>query len=91
MKDDPLSRLLSAAAKAEQPAEEPIPFGFETRVLAQWRKRPEDSTLRIFRGALAFGCAAAVISLALSYQTLNSSPSTELAIANNAIEANFTP
>jgi hypothetical protein len=53
--------------------------------------RFEDSTMALIRRALAFACALAVVSLVLSYQTLVSSPSPELAIANNALEIDSTP
>jgi len=91
MNDDQLNRLLRAASRAEVPSDQSIPFGFETRVLAHWKRNPEELSLALFRRALACACAIAVTSFALSYRTLNSSPSTELSIANNAMEINFTP
>jgi hypothetical protein len=96
MTDDHFSRLFRSAAHVKTQSCDEIPLGFETRVIAHWLGskqdgQAEDFTLGIFRRALAFACMVALASLALSYHTLVSSPSAELAIANTAFEANFTP
>lgn len=97
MTDDQYNRLLRAAAHAPVPPSSEMPFGFETRVIAQWLTQPapdwrfEDTTLALIRRSLAFACVVALGSLALSYHTLTSSPSAELAVANSALEVNFAP
>jgi len=91
MKNDRLNLLLRAAARAEQTSDETMPFGFETRVIAQWKRNSGENSLALFRRALACACAVVLASFALSYHTLESSQSTELAIADTAMEANFTP
>ena len=89
MKDDQLNRLLKAAARAETNSGEGMPFGFDTRVIAHWKKAPGDLSLMLFRRALACACAVAIATFALSYKTLSTSQSTELAIADTAMETAF--
>lgn len=44
-----LQRLFDAAAKAPSEPVTPLPFGLETRVLADWRAgEPEDESLPLF-------------------------------------------
>ncbi len=65
--DDKLERLLQAAAKAPPRGAEEIPYGLETRVLAQWRAGVvEDDSAFLFtflRRALLG--AAAVLALSV--------------------------
>ena len=91
MRDDQINRLMRSAAHADDLPDEAMPFGFETRVIAQWKSRAEEVSFALFRRALAFACAAVLASFALSYHTLKSSPSTELALADNAMETSFAP
>lgn len=72
--NDPLAKLLKAAARAERGArlaeagaEAPaLPFGLETRVLAARRAAGENFPfLPLFRGALACASVIAVLSAAL--------------------------
>jgi hypothetical protein len=75
--DDPLAKLLKAAARAErearlaQPeAESPaLPFGLETRVLAARKTAGETFPfLPLFRGALACASVIAVLSAGLYFR-----------------------
>ena len=95
MRDDSgqLTRLMQAAAAQarEEHINDEIPVGFQTRVIAHWLSQSEDFTLTLFRRALPFAFGLVLVSFALSYPTLVSSPSAELAVANNALEVNFTP
>jgi hypothetical protein len=64
-RNDPLEKLLRAAARAEREAaseELAMPFGWETRVLAAARKsRDQFVFLPLFRGALACAAALAIL------------------------------
>lgn len=75
-KHDPWQRLAVAARQA-QPGqnEEQAPFGFSTRVVAEWRNRSLASGVnwnRFGLGALAGALAVAALCVALNYETLRS-------------------
>lgn len=86
-----LERLLASAAAAPRELPGTMPFGFATRVLAHLRP---DSTAEenaafagmIFRRALVCGFALMLIALAVSFGTRSASESTEMLVANSAIE-----
>jgi hypothetical protein len=75
---DPLAKLLKAAARAERmAAPEPaaLPFGLETRVLAALRNATEPFPfLPLFRRALAFAAAIALLSGSLVLQRSDNAP-----------------
>jgi hypothetical protein len=63
--NDPLDRLLKAAAAAPKPTASPLPFAVEARVLAAWRRGEPDSELAalvsLFRRGLACACGVAML------------------------------
>jgi len=86
-----MDRLLASAAAAPRELPGTMPFGFATRVLAQLRP---DATAEenaafagmIFRRALVCGFVLMLIALAVSFGTHSASESTEMLVANSAIE-----
>ncbi len=88
---DNLDRLLASAASAPRDLPGTMPYGFAARVLANLRP---DATAEenaafagmIFRRALVCGFALMFIALAVSYGTRSESESTEMLVANSAIE-----
>jgi len=95
MKPDSWKRLARAARQA--PAESPteMPFGFDTRVIADWRAQRGDSELLpwafLLRGALVCSALIMVLSLAMNYQTLNERDPGSVAIADSAIRMSMLP
>jgi hypothetical protein len=100
MKTPALDRLLRSAGRAPQPDAE-VPFGFETRVVAEWRSgRRGGSDLadlsRFLRGAGALACAVLVIAGAATYRQYReearfaSMTTNEYAIADSAIQTEFS-
>lgn len=69
--NDPLNKLLKAAAAAERaavPAPEEMPFGLATRVLAARNGPDTFSFLPLFRGALACAAVIAIVCASLHHQ-----------------------
>lgn len=46
IRDTDLDRLFRAAAAADDEPVESAPFGFDTRVVAQWRSQPTNGSVR---------------------------------------------
>ena len=101
MKNDPLDRLLRAAAKAPVEAPAEAPFGFDTRVIASWRSGSSAGNdiaeiTRFLRRAGAIGLAVLLLAGAAAYrqfreQELLAGPQTnEYAIADSAIQTEFS-
>jgi hypothetical protein len=92
MKPDPLQRLLAAARRCpSRPIE--LPWGVETRVLAQWRSlgSPEVFWLGLLRRGLLASLAMAAGSLIL-YMYLPKAPSqNELVLADTMIQTQLWP
>jgi len=86
--DERLNRLLKAASGTPRLSDSP-PFGMEARVIARVRSfhaNGGDAALAFLRRALICASAVMILSLALSYRTLATPTSTEVTIANSAIE-----
>ena len=96
MRDPDLDRLLRAAAKADEPAEA-VPFGFDTRVVAQWRagrSRPAGEhweLTRMLRHVIMTAAAVTVLASAGAYWQWNEEAEPPFgnayAIADSAINA----
>ena len=76
--NDPLNRLLRAAALAQRALPAEVPTAIEQRVLASWRRGDGARAewldfLPLFRRGLAFACVAFIVAVAWSYHGLNSS------------------
>lgn len=76
--NDPLDRLLRAAAPAQRALPAEVPAAIEQRVLASWRRGDGARAewldfLPLFRRGLAFACVAFIVAVAWSYHGLNSS------------------
>lgn len=95
MKQDYWNRLaqLARQAPAEPPAE--MPFGFDTRVLADWRaERAESESMPwtlLLRGALACSALIMLVSLAINYHSLRDREPGPVAIADAAIQMSMLP
>ena len=99
MKDVDLDRLLRAAStKEDAPAE--MPFGFDTRVIAQWRAQLDAASLgmtrllrRVALAALAIiiGAAAGAYLEADRNGESNEPFANEFAIADTAIQDEIAP
>jgi hypothetical protein len=100
MKNTDIDRLLRSAAGSEQPVDE-IPFGFETRVVADWRsgRRIGDDFAdlsRFLRRAGALACAVVVIAGAAAWRQYReetrfaSLATNEYAIADATIQTEFS-
>ena len=89
--NDPLSRLLKAAARVPKPAPEEPSFALETRVMRHWRAGLQAETGDIavawFRRMAIGACVLALASVAWNYQSLASSGGggDELSIADSAV------
>ena len=93
-----LKRLLRAAAQIPSEAVATAPFGFDTRVVAQWRASGNshgNGLARLIRRVAIVATAVIVISTAAAFREFNRSreigePLTnEFAIADSAIQQEF--
>ncbi len=88
-KHDPWARLCQAARGAPPETPVPAPFGFETRVLAEWRAESSADEWLLWkpalRGALAVAGLLALVSVGLSYFSPPEEDQNELAIADSVI------
>ena len=96
-KNDPLDRLLKAAAQAparEIPGEAPLPI--RRAAFAQWRNgsgaMSEDwyTFLPVLRGGLAFACGIALVALAFTYAERDQT-SDEVAIIDSVMTLSYLP
>ncbi len=97
MRDSDLDKLLRAAAAAPADLVDEMPFGFDTRVVAQWRATRAGSEWRSFAPMLrwiALGATAIVLSAGSAWWQVQQEDEFEYpaantyAIADTAIEAN---
>ena len=96
---EPVDRLLRAAAAAPNEPVTPIPFGFETRVLAQWRATwPGGDPIgitRLLRRVVLMSLAVILLGSAGVYRELSQGDgatetiSNDYAIADSAIGGVF--
>ena len=95
MKPDYWERLAATArGAAEEPAPE-MPFGFDTRVIADWQaQRGGEEAVpwaRLLRGALACASLIMLLSLAMNFQSLKEGDPGPVAIADSAIRMSLYP
>ena len=93
-----IDRLLRAAAATPNEKAGEMPFGFDTRVVAQWRADAESDSIkitRLLRRVVWLSLAVIALATAGAYQELRSSDnlaesvSDEYAIADSAIGMAF--
>ncbi len=86
----PWDRLLRAARQAPAEHLEAVPFGFTTRVIADWRAPlPADEPLPwqpLLQGALICSSLIMLLTLAANYRALKAEGPNELAIADSVIQ-----
>jgi hypothetical protein len=99
MKDHEIDRLLRSAAQAPEEVPVAMPFGFDTRVVALWRasaQRPNGLTPLLCRIALLSAAVIVVSTIAAVREASQSrkmgeSLTNEFAIADSAIQDEFSP
>ena len=93
MKNDPIERLLRSAAIAAPEAGAEMPYGFDTRVVAQWRAGwPSDhaAIATMLRRVMLLAFALIVLAGAGTYREWHGDESAdEYAIADSAIGGVF--
>ena len=95
MKADNWKRLAGVARQA--PAEVPrgMPFGFDVRVMADWRMQRDDSEALpwtfLLRGALVCSAFIMILSVAMNYHSLQERESGAAAIADSVIQMSMLP
>ena len=95
MKPDYWKRLAGTARRvAAEPAPE-MPFGFDTRVIADWPARREGDEAvpwaRLLRGALVCASLIMLLSLAMNFRSLKEGDPGPVAIADSAIRMSLYP
>ncbi len=95
MKPDYWKRLAGAARRVPvEPAPE-MPFGFDTRLIADWQAQREGGEAvpwaRLFRGALVCASLIMLLSLAMNFQSLQEGDPGPVAIADSAIRMSMYP
>ena len=95
MKPDYWKRLAGAARRAPEEPAPAMPFGFDTRVLADWQARRDgEETVpwaRLLRGALVCASLIMLLSLAMSFKSMKEGDSGPVAIADSAIRMSLYP
>jgi hypothetical protein len=100
MKDRQIDRLLRSAARAgDENIPAPMPFGFDTRVVALWRAgagKPNGLTSLLRRIALLSATVIVVSTIAALREAgqsrkVGESFTNEFAIADSAIQDEFSP
>ena len=100
MKDRQIDRLLRSAARAgDENIPAPMPFGFDTRVVALWRAgagKPNGLTSLLRRIALLSATVIVVSTIAALREAgqsreIGESLTNEFAIADSAIQDEFSP
>jgi hypothetical protein len=94
-----IDRLLRSAAQAPEEISAEPPFGFETRVVALWRSsKPKANGLSgLLRGIVLSSAVIIVVSAAGTFREYQrgleagDSSTNEFAIADSAIQAEFSP
>jgi hypothetical protein len=94
-KPDHWKRLVEAARQALAAPPAQMPFGFDTRVLADWTALSDaDEPLpwtRLLRGALVCASLILLLSLAVNYQKLNEREPSSVAMADSALRMSMLP
>jgi len=99
MKDHEIDRLLRSAAQAPEEVPVAMPLGFDTRVVALWRasaQKPNGLTPLLRRIALLSAAVIVVSTIATVREASQSrkigeSLTNEFAIADSAIQDEFSP
>jgi hypothetical protein len=99
MKDQKIDRLLRSAGQAGEEIPAPMPFGFDTRVVALWRAgaKKADGTMLLLRGVALLSAAVIIISTIAALREagqsreIGESFTNEYAIADSAIQDEFSP
>ena len=95
MKPDYWERLAVAARRVAFESTPEMPFGFDTRVIADWQARREGEEpvpwARLLRGALVCASLIMLLSLAMNFQSLKEGDPGPVAIADSAIRMSLYP
>jgi len=95
MKPDYWKRLTATARRAPREPVAEMPFGFDTRVLAELLLQPESEEAvpwaRLLPGALVCASLIMLLSLAMNFQSLRESDPGPVAIADSAIRMSLYP
>ncbi|MBI4326794.1 MAG: hypothetical protein HY674_16260 [Chloroflexi bacterium] len=95
MKPDYWQRLAQAARLAPARPAPPMPFGFDTRVLANWRAQRNRGEglpwVFLLRAGVVGAALIMLVSLALNYQALQEEEPSARALANSAIQISMVP
>ena len=95
--NDPLARLLNAAARAPRDLPASPPSTIARTVLTHWRQahaRPSDDAqllLPLLRWAVLCACLLMLVSIAFSFEFGPSSENDEVAYANSAVDLTLLP
>jgi hypothetical protein len=97
MKNEQIDRLLKSAAQADEEIPAPMPFGFDTRVVALWRAGipKANGVMQLLRRVAVLSIAVIVISTIAAIREANQSReirealTNEFAIADSAIQDEF--
>lgn len=88
--NDPWDRLLGMARRGPEEKCDGAPFGFTTRVIAEWRagEGAEEPLpwLSLLRGALICSSVILLLSLAANYRALKGEGTNDLTVADSIIE-----
>ena len=95
MNRDFWNRLAEASRRAPAPLPAEMPFGFDSRVLAERRPRREGDELlpwtRLLRGALVCAGLILLLSVAMNYQTFRERQPGSVAIADSVLRMSMLP
>ena len=95
MKQDNWKRLARAARQAPAGAPAEMPFGFDTRVMEDWRIHRDDSESHpwtfLLRGALVCSGLIMILSVAMNYQSLQEREPGPVAITDSVIQTSMLP
>jgi hypothetical protein len=95
--NDPLARLLQAAARAPRDLPASAPSAVERKVLAHWRqlahKTGDDAQLLlpVLRWAALCACLLMIVSIAFSVEFGSRGETDEVAYANSAVDLTLLP
>ena len=95
MKENPWNRLAAAARQAPAEPWAEMPFGFESRLMADWRMQCDGSEALswtfLLRGALVCSALIMILSVAMNYQSLQEREPGADAIADSAVHMSMLP
>ena len=95
MKIDFWDRLSAAARRAPEPPAADMPFGFDSRVVAEWRSSGGAEEwlpwARLLRGALVCASLIMLLSVAMNFHTLKERKPGSVAIADSVLRMSMLP